>query len=234
MISLESFVSFVQLNPKRTLNANTRSVNLFFILVFKLIFYQLGNTYATLKEHKSAHQAYDRLLKNPPKSVFFPKTLVRQGLLYYNDNQNEKALEKFKKVTSQFPNSLDALEAVANAQNIYIDNGNTDDYVAWVRTLKFVNVSNADLDNTAFASVEKKYFESKKLKDIIKSLNNYTQSFPEGIHTLKANYYLGESLYKDKQFDKAIVAYKVVLKNEQNEFSEESLNKLSQIYLSKE
>ena len=196
--------------------------------------YQLGNTYATLKEHKSAHQAYDRLLKNHPKSVFFPKTLVRQGLLYYNDNQNEKALEKFKKVTSQFPNSLDALEAVANARNIYIDNGNTDDYVAWVRTLKFVNVSNADLDNTAFTSAEKKYFESKKLKEIIKNLNNYVKSFPEGIHTLKANYYLGESLYKDKQFDKAIVAYKVVLKNEQNEFSEESLNKLSQIYLSKE
>ncbi|MGB1283063.1 MAG: tetratricopeptide repeat protein [Polaribacter sp.] len=196
--------------------------------------YQLGNTYTTLKDHKQAHQAYNRLLEKHPKSVFFPKTLVRQGLLFYNDNQNEKALEKFKQVTRQFPNGPDALEAVANARNIYIDNGNTDDYVAWVKTLKFVNVSNSDLDNTAFAAAERKYFESKNTREIIKSLSNYTKSFPEGIHTLKVNYYLAESLYKDKQFDKAIAPYKIVLNSEQNEFSEESLNKLSQIYLSKE
>ena len=193
--------------------------------------YQLANTYTAIKDHKNAHIAYDRLLEKHPKSVFLPKALVRQGLLYYNDNQNEKALEKYKQTTSQFPNSPDAFEAVANARNIYIDKGDLEEYVNWMQTLKFINVTNADLDNTTYAVAEKKYFESKDGNDIVKSLFNYTRSFPDGIHKLKANFYLAEILFKVKEFKKAIVNYEVVLEEEQNEFSEESLSKLSQIYL---
>ena len=196
--------------------------------------YQLANTYTSIKNNEKAHLAYNRLIDKHPKSIFIPKALVRQGLLYYNDNLNEKALEKFKKTTSDFPNSPDALEAVANARNIYIDNGNIDEYVKWVRTLNFINITNSDLDNTSFAFAEKKYFESQNENNIINGLLKYTRSFPDGIHKLKANYYLAETFYKVNEFEKAILSYQIVLEEEQNEFSEESLNKLSQIYLSKE
>ena len=195
--------------------------------------FQLANTYTSIKNIEKAHLAYNRLIEKHPKSIFIPKALVRQGLLYYNDNKNDKALEKFKKTAGQFPNSPDALEAVANARNIYIDNGNIDDYVNWIKTLKFINITNSDLDNTSFASAEKKYFESKDGNEIIKGLSNYIRSFPEGIHKLKANYYLADIFYKVKEFNQSIPYYKVVLDEEQNEFSEESLSKLSQIYLSK-
>ncbi|ARV08004.1 hypothetical protein BTO04_06840 [Polaribacter sp. SA4-10] len=195
--------------------------------------YQLANTYTAIKDHKNAHLAYDRLLEKHPKSIFLPKALVRQGLLYYNDNQNEKALEKYKQTTSQFPNSTDAFEAVANARKIYIDKGDLDEYVSWMSTLKFINVTNSDLDNTTFAVAEKKYFESKDTDVIVSRLFNYTRSFPDGIHKLKANFYLAETLFKVKEFKRAIDHYKVVLEKEQNDFSEESLSKLSQIYLQK-
>ncbi|KGL62787.1 tetratricopeptide repeat protein [Polaribacter sp. Hel1_85] len=196
--------------------------------------FQLANTYTLIKNNEKAHQAYNRLIKKHPNSIFLPKALVRQGLLYYNDNQNEKALEKFKKTTSQFPNSPDAFEAVANARNIYIDSGNLDDYISWIATLKFINVTNSDLDNTSFAVAEKKYFESKNGDDIIDTLLKYTQSFPNGIHKLKANYYLADILFKVKEFDRAITYYEVILEEEQNEYSEDSLAKLAQIFLEKD
>ena len=195
--------------------------------------FQLANTYTKIKDNEKAHIAYDRLQDKHPRSVFLPKALVRQGLLYYNESKNEKALEKYKLITSNFPNSPDAIEAVANARNIYIDTGNLDEYVKWIRTLKFINITNSDLDNTTFAVAEKKYFESKDGNDIVKSLFDYTRSFPEGIHKLKANFYLAEILFKVKEFDRAIPSYQIVLEEEQNEYSEESLNKLSQIYLEK-
>lgn len=217
------------------INALRKVVNNFTISSLKDdALYQLANTFTSIKDNDNAHLAYDRLLKNHPKSVFLPKVLVRQGLLYYNENQNDKALEKFKKVASQFPNSPDALQAVTNARNIYIDNGNVDEYARWVGTLKFVNVTNSDLDNTSFAAAEKKYFAAENDTEIIDVLSKYTRNFPEGIHKLKANFFLAETLYKTAEFDKAITNYQVVLKAAQNEYSEESLNKLSQIYLSKE
>lgn len=196
--------------------------------------YQLANTYTAIKDHKNAHLAYDRLLEKHPRSIFIPKALVRQGLLYYNENKNEKALEKYKQTTSQFPNSPDAFEAVVNARNIYIDKGDLDEYFNWMSTLKFINVTRSDSDNTTFAVAEKKYFESKNGNDIVSSLVNYTRNFPDGIHKLKANFYLAEILFKVKEFKKAITNYQVVLEEEQNEFSEESLSKLSQIYLQKD
>ena len=59
------------------------------------------------------------------------------------------------------------------------------------------------------------------------------KKFPEGIHKLKANFYLAETRFKIGKFENAIENYNVVLKEEQNEYSEESLSKLSQIYLNK-
>ncbi|WP_299670190.1 tetratricopeptide repeat protein [uncultured Polaribacter sp.] len=193
--------------------------------------YQLANTYTKLKEPKNAHFAYDRLLEKHPKSIFLSRALLRQGLLYYNDGKNQQSLMKYKEVAARFPNSPDALEAVANARNVYIDEGNLEDYVNWISTLKFVNITNSEIDNTTFAVAEKKYLESNASKEIIKSLQKYIREFPEGIHKLKANYYLADVFFKTKEFRKAISNYQVIIDQDPSEFTEESLNKLSQIYL---
>lgn len=195
--------------------------------------YQLANTYTKIKNNQKAHQAYDRILAKYPKSVFIPKALVRQGLLYYNDNQNAKALEKFKLIVSKFPNSSDALQAVKNAKNIYVDEDNLEGYVAWTKTLKFVNVSDNELENSSFAIAERKYFEGKNNSTIL-SLKKYLRNFPDGKNSLKANYYLADILFKEKLFTQAIDKYTVVLDAGQSEFSEDALAKLSQIYLQKE
>ncbi|SDR72492.1 Tetratricopeptide repeat-containing protein [Polaribacter sp. KT25b] len=196
--------------------------------------FQLANTYIKIKNNEKAHQAYERLLQNHPKSSFLSKALVRQGLLYYGDNQNKKALEKFKLTVQKFPNTSDAIQAVNNAKNIYLDEDNLDEYVAWVKKLNFINVSDDDLDNSTFLIAERKYFEGKNNKDIIVTLNKYLEKYPKGAHNLKANYYLADILFKDNQLDKAIANYKVVLKAGTSEYSEDTLAKLSQIYLEKE
>jgi tetratricopeptide (TPR) repeat protein len=196
--------------------------------------FQLANTYIKIKNNEKAHQAYERLLANHPKSSFLSKALVRQGLLYYSDNQNKKALDKFKLTVQKFPNTPDALQAVNNAKNIYLDEDNLDEYVAWVKKLDFINVSEDDLDNSTFVIAERKYFEGKNNSGIIATLNKYLDKYPKGTHSLKANYYLADLLFKEKQFDTAIVHYKVVLKAGVSEYSEDALAKLSQIYLEKQ
>jgi len=195
--------------------------------------FQLASTYTAIKNNTKAHQAYNRLTEKHPTSIFIPKALVKQGLLYYSENKNIEALLKYKETASRFPNSPDALEAVANARNIYIDDGNIEDYVNWIKSLKFININNSDLDNTAYAAAEKKYFESKNGEEIITALTKYTQAYPNGIHWLKANYYLADVLYKVKELDRAIPHYNIVLEEEQNEFSEDALYKLSLIFLDK-
>ena len=67
--------------------------------------FQLGTTYTALKEHDKAHETYERLLKNHSKSSYNPSVLLRQGLLFYNQDQDEKALNKFKTIVSKYPDT---------------------------------------------------------------------------------------------------------------------------------
>ena len=196
--------------------------------------FQLAITFTALKKSKEAHEAYDRLQKSYPKSVFIPKALVRQGLLYYNENENAKALEKFKLTASKFPNSSDALEAVNNAKNIYIDEDKLDEYVAWTKTLPFVNMSESELEKSSFTIVERKYFDDNNNQNTILSLTKYLKKFPEGVNALKANYYLATTYFNEKEFDNAIPYFEKVLKAGQSNYGEDSLAKLAEIQLSKQ
>ncbi len=212
-------------------NALTKVINNYQISSLKDdALFQLAATYTKLKDYEKAHQAYNRLQEKHVKSVFIPTALVREGLLYYNQNKNSLALNNFKKVAQTYPNSSEALEAVKNAKNIYVDEDRLNEYVTWTKTLNFVEVSDSELENSSFAIAERKYFEGKNNGSIL-SLKKYLRSFPNGKNSLKANYYLADILFKEALYKQAIDKYIVVLEAGQTEFSEDALAKLSQIYL---
>ena len=122
--------------------------------------FQLGNTYSSLKETKKAHQAYKILFQDFPKSSYIPRALLRDGLLFYNDDENKKALKNYQEIVSNYPNSVEAREAVTNAKNVYIDLGTIDEYAKWVKGISFINITDADLDNTTYVAAENKLLEN--------------------------------------------------------------------------
>lgn len=195
--------------------------------------FQIGVTHTKLKDHEKAHQAYDKLTSEFPKSGYNPNVLLRQGLLFYNDGNNENALSKFKEVVAKYPNASEAKQAVTNARNVYVDLGKVDEYAAWVKDIPFINVTDADLDNTTYEAAENKFLENNTEK-AIEGFNKYLKSFPNGLHALKSNFYLAQLYVKTEKSDKSIPHYTYVINQNQNEFSEEALSKLSQIYLEKE
>ena len=195
--------------------------------------FQLGGTYAAMKDNEQAHNAYKRLFKNHPRSSYIPRALLRDGLLYYNDNENNRALVNFKDIVAKFPNSEEAKEAVSNARNVYVDIGKVDEYATWVKDINFISVPNADLDNDSYTSAENKYIEN-DIPEAITRFQKYLETYPNGISALKANFYLAQLLVKTNQQDDAISNYQYVVDQSQSEYSEEALNKLSQILLEKE
>ena len=193
--------------------------------------FQLASTYTKIKNHELAHRAYDRLVSKYPRSPFISRSLIRQGLLYYNDDLNAKALEKYKAVASKFPNTKEAIQAVGNAKNVYIDENRLDEYVQWINTLSFVKVSEDELDNSTFQIAEKNYLQGKNKGIIIRNLDRYLAKYPKGNHFIKANFYLGNVLFEQKEYPKAKPYFLAVIKEGITEYRETSLAKISQIYL---
>jgi TolA-binding protein len=195
--------------------------------------FQLATTHTVLNNSTKAQETYNRLLSKHSNSNYIPNVLLRQGLLYYNNNNNNKALEKYKEVVAKHPNSKEAKQAVTNVKNVYIDIGRVDEYAAWVKNVKFVNVTDAELDNATYQSAENKFLENNSVK-AIEGFNKYLLAFPIGIHALKSHFYLGQSYNNTNQFQNAIPHYTYVISQDKSEFTEESLTKLAKIYLEEE
>jgi TolA-binding protein len=192
--------------------------------------FELGNTYVAENKKDLAIDTYDRLNTEFKKGSYTSRAILRQGLIYYNSDKDEQALTKFKKVVANFPKTPEALEAVATARLIYLDNGKVDEYATWVRTLDFVAVTDAELDNDTYEGAEKHYLQN-NTKQAIAGFSGYVSKFPNGIHALKANFYLAQSYFSDAQESQSIPNYEFVIDQPRSEFTEQSLSRLAQIFL---
>ncbi|MFH4967903.1 tetratricopeptide repeat protein [Gaetbulibacter sp. M240] len=192
--------------------------------------YELGNSYVKAGENNKAVRTYKQLSQEYSMSSFVPKAMLREGLVYYNSSDNIKALNKFKEVARNYPGTPEAVQAVATARLIYIDLGQVDEYARWVRQLDYVEVTDADLDNTTYESAEKQYLDNNTDKAITQ-FNGYLNSFPNGIHALNAHFYLAQMYDKKGLMENAAPHYKYVTEKPQSEFTEEALTQLSEYYL---
>ncbi|MDW8851794.1 tetratricopeptide repeat protein [Flavobacterium sp. MMLR14_040] len=194
------------------------------------VLFELANTYVADKKNDQAIKTYDQLISEYKNGSFTSKSILRQGLIYYNSDRDEQALIKFKKVAAEFPKTPEALEAVSTARLIYVDSGKVDEYATWVRTLDFVAVTDVDLDNDTYEGAFKQYSQNNS-KLAITGFTGYVTKFPSGMHALEANFYLAQLLYAEGSETKSIPNYQYVIGQPRNEFTEQALTRLSQIFL---
>lgn len=192
--------------------------------------YELANTYTVEEQNDKAIATFDVLITTHKNSAYMAKSILKQGLIFYNTDKDDAAITKFKKVVAEFPNSPESLEAVSTAKNIYKANGNIPEYAAWVKTLTFVEVSDAELDNDMYESAEKKYLTN-NAKQAISGFTSYLVQFPNGLHALKGHFYLAQLYFADALEKNAIPHYEYVIAQARNEFTEQALVRLSEIHL---
>ncbi|SHG05683.1 Tetratricopeptide repeat-containing protein [Flavobacterium segetis] len=208
--------SFIQLYPKSEYKDDA--------------LFELANTYVANDKNDLAIKTYERLNVEFKKGLFTSRAILRQGLVYYNTDKNDQALLKLKKVAADFPRTPEALEAVATARLIYVDNGRVDEYASWVRTLDFVAVTDVELDNDTYEAAEKQ-FQQGNSKQAVAGFVSYVNQFPRGIHALPANYNLAQLYFAEGSENKSIPNYEYVIAQSRNEFTEQSLSRLAQIFL---
>jgi tetratricopeptide (TPR) repeat protein len=192
--------------------------------------FELANTYTAEGKTAEAITTFDKLIIEYKNGSYTGKSILRQGLIFYNSDKAQQALVKFKKVTAEFPNTQEALQAVSTARLIYVDNGNVAEYASWVKTLDFIQITDAELDNDTYESAEKQYLQN-NTKQAISGFTTYTAKFPNGIHALKANFYLGQLYFADNLESNAVANYEFVIAKPRSEYTEQALARLSSIHL---
>jgi len=185
--------------------------------------YDLASTFnSALNEPRKAIVYFARLVKEHPNSDFARKAQVKMGLLYYKNNQDEKAKVVLKKVIANYPASQDATVALSTLESIYKDQGRLDEYFAYAKTLNFVQVSVSQEDSLTFSVGEDAYLAGNCPK-VIRALTNYVTKFPKGGFVLKADYYLSNCFARQNDTLQALVYYHKIITYPPNEYSRTAL-----------
>jgi TolA-binding protein len=194
------------------------------------VLFELGNSYIRDNKEQEGLEAYDQMIREYNGSRLVPQALLRQGLVHYNASRNEQALVKFKSVVKDFPNTQEAIQAVATAKLVYVDMGRVSEYGAWVRELDFVEVSNSELDNATFESANKQYLEGKE-QAAVRGFENYLKDFPSGMHIVDAHFSLAQLYFAKGENGKALPSYKFVADRGGNEYAEQALARVCEILI---
>ncbi|WP_026808410.1 tetratricopeptide repeat protein [Arenibacter latericius] len=213
---IEELSNFISNYPKSTLKDDA--------------LFELANSYVRSNNTEKGLQLYDQMIREYRGSSLVPQALMRQGLIHYNANRGEQALVKFKTVVSDYPNSQEAIQAVTTAKLIYVDLGRVNEYGQWVDGLDFVEVTDAELDNATYESADKQQLEG-KIDAAIKGYEGYLKQFPNGLNSLKANFNLAQLYFGKGQKDKALPYFKIVAGKGNNEYGEQALTRICEIYV---
>src|SRR5690606_38794443 len=152
--------------------------------------------------------------------------------IHYDANRTEQALSKFKTVVRDYPNTQEALQAVTTARLVYMDLGKVDEYAQWVKGLDFVEVTDTELEMATYESADKQYIEGKS-DAAIKGFESYLKQFPNGVNALRVNFNLAQLYFGKGQKDQALPFFKTVAGKGGNEYAEQALTRVCEIYVGK-
>jgi len=170
------------------------------------------------------------LVAKYPRSSYVPKALLTIGLVQYNQDQDDMALESFKKVIRDYPSTPEAKQSLESIKNIYVDRGDANGFIAYAATTPLGNYSTSEQDNIMFQSANNIYLRG-DAKGAYEAINSYLEKFPKPIHDKEAKFIRAESLVKLGRSADAIQDYDYILNDWTSDYTERSLMSVSKVLM---
>jgi TolA-binding protein len=189
---------------------------------------EIANTYMSDEKYNDAIPFLNNVIKSTGNASLKPQAYLRLGTAYYNLNNNAAALQQYKTLITQYPNSPEAEDALDNVKVIYVGDARPDEYAAFMRQAgRPISVSAED--SLTYAAAEAQ-LSGGNMGAALNSFNNYLQKFPDGTYEIDANFYRGEIYANRKDWKNALSGYETVAVNAPNKYAEKAILGAARIY----
>jgi len=195
--------------------------------------FEAGRALVRSDQIELAQKEFESFLSSFPKSVFVPRTYLELGLLHYNLEQDEPALNWFMRITREYPQTAQNGEAIRYIQTIYTNSGRVEDWLAFAREKGNLGMNQSNLDSSAYAAVLSS-IQSADCARIIRSAESYLSNFQSGLFRWPATHHLAECLFDAKQDEKAFGLFDALAESGQTEFRENAALKAGFLSMQKE
>lgn len=189
---------------------------------------EIANTYMSDEKYDQAIPYLNNVIKSTGNASLKPQAYLKLGTSNYNLNNNTAALQYYQKLLSEYPNSPEAEDALADIKVIYIDLGKPDEYAAFMRQAgRPISISTED--SLTFFAAENQ-LTSGNTSAALNGFNSYLQKFPEGSYSIDANFYRGELYNTKKDWNNALSGYEAVAADAPNKYAERAILAAARIY----
>jgi TolA-binding protein len=176
-----------------------------------------------LDKEPEAISILEKLLKEYPKSNLAQKTGVQLGQLYFNTNNPQKSIAAYKEVVNNYPNSEEARTAIESMEGVYKDINDISSYASYVNSLgKGTILSASRQDSLTYLAAENVYMKGHK-DESKTALNKYLQTYPNGVFSSDAHFYLGSMAFEAKDFTLALDHFKDVINSNNPKYIDDAL-----------
>ena len=180
---------------------------------------EIALTYIADEKFREAIPYLDKIIESDNGGLK-PKAYLKEGLAYYNANDNKNALSAYQALIQKYPQSPEADEALGNIRDIYVEEGKPNEYVDLMRKNGVV-ISVSEADSLTYTAAFLKY-NNNDCTSAVSGFDNYISRYPDGAYILDAYYLRGTCQQKSKDWQNALQAYDFVNSKGLNKYYEKA------------
>jgi len=184
--------------------------------------FELGRTYVQTGAYSTADAIFNTLIKRDDAAQFYSKALIELGLIQINLKNPQKALDYYKKVLEEYPDTPEADNALAGIENIYQELNNAQGYFDYIAKLGIESGKSADEKEQMLFNAGEQLFLSGSHNEALKSLRALLKEYPNGAKSAQAHFYIAESLRLSGKEEEAADEYLAVMRTGTGSFAEQA------------
>ena len=182
---------------------------------------EVANTYLAEENYRGAIVPLNKLVANPKAKSLQPQAYLKLGIAYFNVDNNNDALDNFKKLITAYPNSSESDDAIEYVRNIFVESQRPGEFVDFMRT-SGKKVSYGEEDSLTYASAEIRYNNNDQTNALAGFLA-YLNKFPDGRYAIDASYLTAEIYNGRKDYANAVKGYMYVAERAPNKYADKSV-----------
>ncbi|MDR2450008.1 MAG: tetratricopeptide repeat protein [Prevotellaceae bacterium] len=189
--------------------------------------YETGRTYLRLNKFDMASKSFITITQYYPTHPYCQLAFIELGLVNVNTGNYKTAIDYYRKAVLFDSNSREAKNALIGLKNAYLETNDVESYYNFVDQLALnegmdESEREQEKQDSRFSLAEKLYL-SGECDEAIKALKNFLQMYPATPYASQANFYLGDCLFRKRQYSEAKNYFSYVIAQLRNSFTELAL-----------
>ena len=168
--------------------------------------FELGRTYVQTGKNENASECFFTLL-GMKGNDYYAKALLELALINANSRKYDKAIDYYKAVVADAPDSPEAEDALAGLESLYQIRNQPEVFLAYLEEIGRSDIkSTEEKEQMLFNSAEQLY-RMERYAAAINALQSYLAQYPAGARSAQATFYLAESLRATGRLESAADTY---------------------------